>query len=196
MEETFTHIRNYWKEEEYKKCELEWKQIQTFISNEYTPYQCGRCNTYWKSVAFVNDHDNICPNCDTQCQPFLCNPINYDMVLKYIDPKYHHYLINDYLNENIETFGRHILKNESSIPKEQYIQLFQLDKLPYDFPSLKTDDEGIFTGEIDEYDLFDTFKLNNGSYQYELKNPDTEIEQFIIGNKIKQMRIDLRRYLN
>lgn len=196
MEETFTHIRNYWKEEEYKKCELEWKQIQTFISNEYTPYQCGRCNTYWKSVAFVNDHDNICPNCDTHCQPFLCNPINYDLVLKYIDPKYHHYLINDYLNENIETFGHHILKNESSIPKEQYIQLFQLDKLPYDFPSLKTDDEGIFTGEIDEYDLFDTFKLNNGSYQYELKNPDTEIEQFIIGNKIKQMRIDLRRYLN
>jgi len=118
------------------------------------------------------------------------------LVLKYIDPKYHHYLINDYLNENIETFGHHILKNESSIPKEQYIQLFQLDKLPYDFPSLKIDDEGIFTGEIDEYDLFDTFKLNNGSYQYELKNPDTEIEQFIIGNKIKQMRIDLRRYLN
>jgi len=196
MEETFTHIRNYWKEEEYKKCELEWKQIQTFISNEYTPNKCGRCNTYWKSVAFVNDHDNICPNCDTHCQPFLCNPINYDLVLKYIDPKYHHYLINDYLNENIETFGHHILKNESSIPKEQYIQLFQLDKLPYDFPSLKTDDEGIFTGEIDEYDLFDTFKLNNGSYQYELKNPDTEIEQFIIGNKIKQMRIDLRRYLN
>jgi hypothetical protein len=73
MEETFTHICNYWKEEEYKKCELEWKQIQTFISNEYTPYQCGRCNTYWKSVAFVNDHDNICPNCDTHCQPFLCN---------------------------------------------------------------------------------------------------------------------------
>jgi len=196
MEETFTHIRNYWKEEEYKKCELKWKQIQTFISNEYTPYQCGRCNTYWKSVAFVNDYDNICPNCYTHCQQFLCNPINYDLVLKYIDPKYHHYLINDYLNENIETFGHHILKNESSIPKEQYIQLFQLDKLPYDFPSLKTDDEGIFTGEIDEYDLFDTFKLNNGSYQYELKNPDTEIEQFIIGNKIKQMRIDLRRYLN
>jgi hypothetical protein len=195
MEETFTHIRNYWKEEEYKKCELEWKQIQTFISNEYTPYQCGRCNTYWKSVAFVNDHDNICPNCDTHCQPFLCNPINYDSVLKYIDPKYHHYLINDYLNENIETFG-HILKNELSIPKEQYIQLFQLDKLPYDFPSLKTDDEGIFTGETDEYDIFNKFKLNNGSYEYELKNPDIVAEKFIIKNKIKQMRIDLRRYLN
>lgn len=102
MEETFTHIRNYWKEEEYKKCELEWKQIQTFISKENTPYQCCKCNTYWKQITFIfiNDHENICPNCDTHCQPFLCNPINYDLVLKYIDPKYHHYLINDYLNEN------------------------------------------------------------------------------------------------
>ena len=32
IEETFTHIRKYWKEEEYKKCELEWKQIQSFIN--------------------------------------------------------------------------------------------------------------------------------------------------------------------
>jgi hypothetical protein len=56
-------------------------------------------------------------------------------------------------NKNIDTFAYHILKNELSIPKEQYIQLFQLDKLPYDFPSLKTDEDGIFTGEIDEYDI-------------------------------------------
>jgi hypothetical protein len=95
MKETFTHIRSYWKEKEYKKCKLEWKQIQTFISKEYTPYQCGRCNTYWNCVSFINDHENICPKCDTHCQPFLCNPVNYDSVLKYIDSKYHHYLIND-----------------------------------------------------------------------------------------------------
>ena len=196
MEETFTHIRNYWKEEQYKKCELEWNQIQLFISKENTPYQCGKCSTYWKQITFINDHENICPKCDNHCQPFLCNPINYDLVLKYIDPKYHHYLIHDYLNENCETYGHHILKNELSIPKEKYIELFQLDKIPYDFPSLKTDDDGIFTGEIDEYDTFNTFKLVYGSYQYELKNPDSEIEQFIIGNKIKQMRIDLRRSLN
>jgi len=94
-----------------------------------------------------------------------------------------------------KTIALDILENELSISKEQYQQLFQLDKLPYNFPSLKTDEDGIFTGEIDEYDLFDTFKLNNGSYQYELKNPDTEIEQFIIGNKIKQLRIDLRQHL-
>ncbi|MBU3733928.1 MAG: hypothetical protein FGM30_05445 [Candidatus Fonsibacter sp.] len=93
MEETFTHIRNYWKEEEYKKCELEWKQIQPFISKEQTPYHCNGCNTFWISVQFINDHENICPKCDTHCQPILCNSVNWLSVLKYIDPKYHHYLI-------------------------------------------------------------------------------------------------------
>jgi len=98
------------------------------------------------------------------------------------------------INKMEKTIALDILENQL-ITKENYIKLFQLDKLPYNFPSLKTDEDGIFTGEIDEYDLFDTFKLNNGSYQYELKNPDTEIEQFIIGNKIKQLRIDLRQHL-
>jgi hypothetical protein len=93
IEETFTHIRNYWKEEEYKKCELEWKQIQPFISKEQTPYHCNGCNTFWISVQFINDHENICPKCDTHCQPMLCNSVNWLSVLKYIDPKYHHYLI-------------------------------------------------------------------------------------------------------
>jgi len=37
--------------------------------------------------------------------------------------------------------------------------------------------------------------LIDSSYQYELKNPDIEIERFIIENKIKQMRIDLRQNL-
>jgi hypothetical protein len=92
MGKTFTHIRNYWKEEEYKKCELEWKQIQSFISKEPTPYQCS-CNTFWTKDIYIYDHYNICPNCDTHCQPFLCNPINYSSVLQYIDPKFYHYLI-------------------------------------------------------------------------------------------------------
>lgn len=74
------------------------------------------------------------------------------------------------------------------------MKLFDV-KASYDFPTLKTDDDGIFTGDADEYDIFDKFKLNNGNYQYELKNPDIEIERFIIGNKIKQMRIDLRQNL-
>jgi len=93
IKETFKHINDYWKEEEYRKCLVEWKQIQPFISKEETLYQCGNCNTYWTSVQFINDHDNICPKCDTHCQPILCNPINWISVLNYINPKYHHYLI-------------------------------------------------------------------------------------------------------
>ena len=95
-----------------QKCELEWNQIQKFISTKYTPYQCGKCNTYWKSVALVNDHENICPKCDTYCQPFLCNPINYNSVLKYIDSKYHHYLIH------MDTIAHNIFENEVCMPNE------------------------------------------------------------------------------
>jgi len=93
IKETFQHIRDNWKEEEYKTCALEWKKIQPFISKEATAYQCGNCDTFWTSVQFINDHDNICPKCDTHCQPMLCNPVNWLSVLEYIDPKYHHYLI-------------------------------------------------------------------------------------------------------
>jgi len=93
IQETFQHIREYWKEEYYKTCSLEWKKIQPFISKEATAYQCCGCDTFWTSVQFINDHDNICPKCDTHCQPMLCNPVNWLSVLEYIDPKYHHYLI-------------------------------------------------------------------------------------------------------
>lgn len=93
IEETFKHINDNWKEEAYQKCYIEWKQIQPFMSKEQTPYHCNGCNTYWTSVQFINDHENICPNCDTHCQPFLCNSINWISVLKYIDPKFYHYLI-------------------------------------------------------------------------------------------------------
>ena len=99
------------------------------------------------------------------------------------------------INKIEESLAHNILENQLKIPKEKYIKLFQLDKLPYNFPSLKTDDDGIFTGETDEYDIFNTFKLVDDSYQYELKNPDIEIEKFIIDNKIKQIRIDLRQNL-
>ena len=77
IEETFKHINDNWKEEAYRKCLVEWKQIQPFMSKEQTPYHCNGCNTYWTSVQFINDHENICPNCDTHCQPFLCNSINW-----------------------------------------------------------------------------------------------------------------------
>lgn len=96
--------------------------------------------------------------------------------------------------EQVDEIEQFIIDNHLCIPKDDYIRLFEV-KASYDFPTLKTDDDGIFTGETDEYDVFDKFKLVDGNYQYELKNPDIEIERFIIGNKIKQMRIDLRNNL-
>lgn len=108
IKETFKHINDYWKEEGYQKCLVEWKQIQPFMSKEQTPFQCGNCNTYWTSVQFINDHDNICPNCDTHCQPMLCNPLNWLSVLEYIDPKYHHYLIQKHNNFDCVSFLNYI----------------------------------------------------------------------------------------
>lgn len=96
--------------------------------------------------------------------------------------------------EQVDEIERFIIDNHLCIPKDDYMTLFEV-KASYDFPTLKTDDDGIFTGDADEYDIFDKFKLVDGNYQYELKNPDIEIERFIIGNKIKQMRIDLRNNL-
>ncbi len=108
VEETFAHIRDNWKEEDYRKCLVQWKQIQPFISKEETSYQCGNCNTYWTSGKFIDDHDNICPKCDTYCQPMLSNPLNWIWVLKYIDPKYHHYLIPKHNDINPIPFLEHI----------------------------------------------------------------------------------------
>lgn len=96
--------------------------------------------------------------------------------------------------KKVNEIERFIIDNYLCIPKDDYMKLFEV-KASYDFPTLKTDDDGIFTGDADEYDIFDKFKLVDGNYQYELKNPDIEIERFIIGNKIKQMRIDLRNNL-
>jgi len=78
------------------------------------------------------------------------------------------------------------------INKNEYEKLFKV-KLNYNFPSLKIDKDGIFTGEINNYDKYDKFKLVNNNYEYNLLNPDIEIERFIIENKIKQIKIDLKQ---
>ncbi len=114
IEETFRHVRDNWKEEHYKKCALEWKQIQPFMSKELAQYQCGGCDTYWTSIQYINDHENICPKCDTHCQPMLCNPVNWLFVLEYIDPKYHHYLIP---NRKTISFLQYI-KEDNDITEE------------------------------------------------------------------------------
>lgn len=101
IRETFTHINAHWPEEEYKKCRKEWNDIKRFISGAPTPYHCGNCMSYWSGPQFVNDHYNICPNCDTWCQPFLCNPINHASVEAYISPDKHEHLLDDNSHQNI-----------------------------------------------------------------------------------------------
>jgi hypothetical protein len=96
IKECYEHIRNHWKEEYYQTCRKQWDQIQPFISETETKYQCSGCKTYWTKITFVNDVDGICPCCDTCSQPFLCNPKNAQYVLKYIDPKYYPYIFPIY----------------------------------------------------------------------------------------------------
>jgi hypothetical protein len=105
IKECFEHIHEHWKEEYYKECRKEWELIQTFISKTPTNYQCFGCETYWTKLTFVNDADGICPNCDTWCQPFLCNPINIENVLKYIDPKFYPYIFSSVIyNEHSQKY--------------------------------------------------------------------------------------------
>jgi len=101
VQKCFEHINDNWKPEYYKTCRKEWEQIQEFIvepgedTNGTKTVQC-QCGTTWKINPMffpVNDHEGICPACDTYSQPFLCNPINYESVLKYINPVYHEYLL-------------------------------------------------------------------------------------------------------
>lgn len=115
IEKTFQHINKYWKEDYYKTCHYEWLQIQLFISSKPTNYQCGRCATYWTKVTFINDHYNICPKCDTYLQPFLCNPINYKSVLRYIDIKWHEYILPNNLLYCKRCY-------ETDLPRENYCE--------------------------------------------------------------------------
>jgi hypothetical protein len=96
IKECYEHIRKHWKEENYQTCRKQWDQIQPFISNAPTNYQCSGCETYWTKITFVNDVDGICPCCDTCSQPFLCNPKNAQYVLKYLDPMYCPYIFPIY----------------------------------------------------------------------------------------------------
>lgn len=97
----FDHINKYWKPEYYFSCRDEWEKIKKFIviySEDTKEIQTVRCccGTIWKINPLffpVNDHEGICPACDTYSQPFLCNPINYDSVIKYINPVFHKYLL-------------------------------------------------------------------------------------------------------
>lgn len=93
---TFQHINTYWTEEMYEKCEEEWNQVKEFISDKCGPSKelvCDGCKTVWSDKKFIFKEENICCACDTFSQPYLCNPINHTYVLKYIDEKWHKYLL-------------------------------------------------------------------------------------------------------
>ena len=98
IEETFKHINEYWTEEEYKKCYIEWEEIKKYIitnshnnDSKCEKFICNNCNTIWCDKKFI--YESICCACDTHCQPYLCNPINYKSILKYINPIWHNYLL-------------------------------------------------------------------------------------------------------
>lgn len=57
----------------------------------------------------MNDPDTIYPNYDTYSQHFLCNPINYSLVLQYIDRKFNYYLIDVYEKNFVNDSNSYLL---------------------------------------------------------------------------------------
>lgn len=114
-EAKFEEINSTFTEEDYMRCFSEWDEIKSFISEKETDYKCYNCNTYWTKVTYVNDHDNICANCDTWSKPLLSNPINYKFVLRYIDPKWHEYILPDDLIYCKRCY-------ETDLPRENYCE--------------------------------------------------------------------------
>jgi hypothetical protein len=94
-EECFKFIANYWTLDMYKTCIAEWTDIKAFITNE-SKYK-SRCGTYWQHNKFISP-DGVCPNCDTRSQPFLSNPRNAYLVMKYIDPRYWKFIFTHSMN--------------------------------------------------------------------------------------------------
>jgi hypothetical protein len=75
----------------YKTCIEDWNKVTSFITNE-GQYKC-RCGTYWKEDKFIAKA-GMCCNCDNSSQPFLSNPRNKHLVMKYIDPKYWEFILS------------------------------------------------------------------------------------------------------
>ena len=95
--DTFKHIIKYWKEEYYKKCKQEWKDVEQFIlpENCTSGFMCS-CVTKQSDKKFINDELKICCYCDTNVQPFLSNPLNKINVFQYIPEKYHKDILIEY----------------------------------------------------------------------------------------------------
>lgn len=98
IDECWRHIAKYWKESFYAKCKDDWVDIQRAIinENESNYVECSTiercdCGTKWinKSYILCTPQRKVCGMCDNSYQPYLCNPNNRDLVLKYIDEKYY-----------------------------------------------------------------------------------------------------------
>jgi len=66
----------------------------TSILNKGIYHICDGCGTIWKDNIYIYKIEGICCVCDTYIMPYLSNPINHDYVIRYIDPKWHAFIIN------------------------------------------------------------------------------------------------------
>jgi hypothetical protein len=176
IKECYDHIRSYWKEEYYMTCRKEWDQIQHLISKTPTAYQCSGCKTYWTKVSMVNDHERICPMCDTHSQPFLCNPLNTKYVLEYIDPKYYKYIFKIYQEYDL-------LKNED--PYDIFKETYYDNQILNQYIALKFKCE--YGTSVEVYSVFQELYIKmfivNGKSKYNTSGKDYPfyVTSFTIG---------------
>ena len=102
--ETFEHVRDHWKLDEFKTCKDDWKAIVSqyqqhcnsksgTCANALT-IECKGCSRkFCKHLSGMVCSSmpaycsQICTFCDTRCQPLLCNPINREFCKKYLLPE-------------------------------------------------------------------------------------------------------------
>jgi len=82
-----------------------------------------------------------------------------------------------------------LLLNQYPVCKKLFGEDFCSD---YTFPTLITDDKGIFTGYCDKYMIYDLF-TNNGEIIDKGEPRDIELEKFILDNAIDMVEIDLNK---
>jgi len=98
IEACFVYINRNWNIKDFTECKKEWENVQKYIVTEEgvkSIVECSSCKTKWCHSEFMYKGYKVCPNCDTFCQPYLCNPINKKYIEKYIDPKYHEHIFQN-----------------------------------------------------------------------------------------------------
>ena len=92
-EYTWLRIRDDWKEEDYINSEYKCYEVSSNITHSGT-YRCNTCLTKWKEKSFIYEQKRVFAVCDTLHEPYLSNPKNRSLVIKYIDNKYHKYIFS------------------------------------------------------------------------------------------------------